>query len=242
LIKFNKEREKKEKERAEALARTVGNESLTQKGVSAEKELSETKKKQEQGAVKKAREEFLKASGKRKSAAENKLVGEADKLEEVEQEEKEETVPKKRKQKEKKGGRKMPVPCDDHGCQHMGITELKELPKLYLKTYVRKGNWLENTPCKDCAAKPEKEDGRVMDLATILKSKGEPMDDVARYCNFGVVAHSMEDEDAFKERFTCDMILCKDCYRGRLNKYEKEEQGRYTRRSRRVERTNLSLR
>lgn len=232
MIQLSKAREKKEKEREEALARTNRKESLTKKGAITEKEGSDAKKRHEPAAVKKARTDNIDTSSKRKNTAE-KVQAVTESSEEVEQQEKETRMPKKKKKIEKKGGRKIPVPCDDHGCQHMGITDLKDLPKKYLKSYVKEGNWLENKPCKDCAAKPENEEGRVMDVATIIQSKGEPMDDMARYCNFGSVAHSMKDEDAFKERFTCDMILCKDCYRKRYNMYEMEEQSKDTRRSRR---------
>lgn len=139
--------------------------------------------------------------------------------------------PKRNKGALEKGWRKMPVPCDDQGCQHMGITELKELPKAYLKSYVKEGKWLANKPCKDCAARPEIEGDRVMDVADILTRNGEPNGDMARYCNYGPNAHSMEDDDEFKVRFTCDMILCKACYRKRNNRYEEMEAATGRRRS-----------
>jgi hypothetical protein len=132
----------------------------------------------------------------------------------------ESSAPKIRKAIEKKGRREMPKPCDDHGCQHVGIHELKELPKEYLKVYVKRGNWLCNKPCKDCACKPEEEKDRVMDVAEILKDKKVRSDDMARYCNYGRTAHSMEEDDEFKQRFTCDMVLCKGCYKKRVDKYE----------------------
>jgi hypothetical protein len=101
----------------------------------------------------------------------------------------EDSAPKKKKTIEKKGRRAMPKPCDDHGCQHVGIHELKELPKEYLKVYVKRGNWLCNKPCKDCACKPEEEKDRVMDVAEILKNKKVKNDDMARYTATTVGLH-----------------------------------------------------
>jgi hypothetical protein len=144
----------------------------------------------------------------------------------------EDSAPKKKKVIEKKGRRAMPKPCDDHGCQHVGIHELKELPKEYLKVYVKRGNWLCNKPCKDCACKPEEEKDRVMDVAEILKNKKVKNDDMARYCNCGRTAHSMEEDDEFKQGFTCDMVLCKGCYKKRVDKYEADN-GSANRRSNR---------
>jgi hypothetical protein len=131
-----------------------------------------------------------------------------------------ERASKEKRAVEKKGGREMPKPSDDHGCQHTGIHELKELPKEYLKVYVKTGNWLCNKPCKDCAGKPKEEKDRVMDVAEILKDKKVKKDDMARYCNYGRTAHSMEDDDEFKQGFTCDMVLCMGCYKRRVDKYE----------------------
>jgi hypothetical protein len=70
------------------------------------------------------------------------------------------------------------------------------------------------------ASRPEGEAGRVMDVETLLLCKEEPSQDIARYCNYGPVAHTME-EDEYKTIFSCNMVLCKGCYRKRKNEYEK---------------------
>lgn len=134
----------------------------------------------------------------------------------------------------RKGMRKIPTPCDDHGCRHMGLSELMALPKVYLKAYTKEGKWLVDKPCKDCASKKEDEEGRVMDVETLLRCKDEPAGDIARYCNCGPVAHSMEEEDEYKANFLCDMVLCKGCYRKRVNEYEKKTMASGRRSSRRT--------
>lgn len=130
---------------------------------------------------------------------------------------------KKRRVVTRKGQRQQPVPDDDHGCRHMGIHELKELPKKFLKTYVEPGNWLANKPCKDCASKPERETNRVLDVATILADNKANTDDMARICNWGPIGHAMGEDDEFKMGFTCDMILCKGCYNKRVEKCEEKK-------------------
>lgn len=116
----------------------------------------------------------------------------------------------------------------------MGISELMALPKMYLKAYMKDGKWLVAKPCKDCASRPEGEAGRVMDVETLLLCKEEPSEDIARYCNYGPVAHKMEKEDEYKTLFSCDMVLCKGCYRKRINEYEKVTMATGRRSSRRM--------
>jgi hypothetical protein len=141
---------------------------------------------------------------------------------------------KKRRCLETKGQRKMPVACDKYGCKHSGITELKELSRTYLKAYVKKDGWLYKTPCKDCASRPESEaENKVMEMATVLDKREEPNDDMARYCNFGPVAHSMKQGEEFKKGFACSMILCKGCFRKRLEMNDGNEGETSRRRSRR---------
>jgi hypothetical protein len=236
MAKFTKEREKREKVRNEVLAENRTKETLTGKGATTKRKELEAKRKQEQAAVHKARETAVglitEDEEEMESVVMERMILVADKEGRDVRRPPKGTVTRNRKPIVKKGRRKMPVPCDDHGCQHMGIAELKELPKDYLKSYIKEGNWLEKKPCKDCAAKPDDTDGvRVMDVATILSSNGEPSDDMARYCNYGSVAHTMDDDEEFKHKFTCDMILCKACYRKRSDKYEEEEQNKTNTRS-----------
>jgi hypothetical protein len=77
-------------------------------------------------------------------------------------------------------------------------------------------------PCYDCKKKTEEEvtgtEGivRVLDLANLLTGKKRNVDDMARYCNFGVASHGMEEDNGWKQSFACDMVLCILCYKERL--------------------------
>jgi hypothetical protein len=144
---------------------------------------------------------------------------------------------------EPKGTRKIPTPCDDNGCIHMGCGELMPLPKVYLKAYVKVGGWLYQKPCRDCKQKEnaadEKdkiEDGRVLILADLLSSKEvKSALQIAWYCNYGARAHGLDEGDEFKSKFACDMVLCVGCYdnRVRINTSGDKDEGTVTRRSRR---------
>jgi hypothetical protein len=136
-------------------------------------------------------------------------------------------TPRKKKKKDVttmkgQGNRKLPTPCDSYGCKHVGVLELKELPKTYLKTYVKEGGWLFQLPCYDCKKKSDKEVGgndesdRILDLANLLTGRKRNVDDMARYCNFGVTSHGMEEDNEWKKSFACDMVLCIPCYKERL--------------------------
>ena len=224
---MRKEKEKKEKERNIELARRMAGIGLSGRAAEEEKGRCATQRQKEDKAVKKTKKT---GSGPARTTVE------------AEEDREEERLPKRKKQKvvtvplntsvakgkgtkklkktnkpKPKGGRKMPVPCDKEGCKHSGLTELREMSTPFLKAYVKKGGWLENMPCKDCAGKPEgQQTDRVMNVADLVNDTDEPKDDLARYCNCGPVAHSMKEGDGFKMGFTCDMILCKGCYRKRV--------------------------
>ena len=107
------------------------------------------------------------------------------------------------------GNRKVPEANDSQGCVHHGLLELLALPKVYLGAYVKEGGWLYKKPCKDCE---KKENGNVLDMSTLLKLKGRS--DVGYYCNCGPIGHKMseDEEPSYKQRWTCDMVLCMPCY------------------------------
>jgi hypothetical protein len=90
----------------------------------------------------------------------------------------------------KKGNRRKPNPCDGHGCDHGGVLELKELPRAYLKSYVKEGGCLFQMPCYDCRKKVDRKEVRkegtvrVLDLVDLLTGKKEKNDEMARYCNY----------------------------------------------------------
>lgn len=133
------------------------------------------------------------------------------------------------------GLRRMPKPSDKLGCTHMGVLELKELPRGYLKTYLKTGGWLYGRGCFGCKEKHELGGGderEVLDLSTLLTCKKVSSSEVARYCNFGVTSHSMDTEDDWKIPFACDMVLCMPCYKECLVKQGDLPGG--NRRSRRV--------
>jgi hypothetical protein len=112
------------------------------------------------------------------------------------------------------GKRKAPEAGDQHGCNHHGLLELLPLPKAYLEAYVKEGGWLYKKPCKDCAGKEREEKEQVLDVSTLLGLKGRK--DVGYYCNSGPAGHRMGDEAEWRHQWTCDMVLCLDCYARRL--------------------------
>jgi hypothetical protein len=124
----------------------------------------------------------------------------------------------------------VPEAGDSHGCIHHGLLELLALPKVYLTAYVKEGDWLYNKPCKDCETKDEGSPKRVLVMSSLLKVKGRT--DVEYYCNCGPAGHKMseEEEPSYKQRWTCDMVLCMPCYDER--KLKMGEGGGHTKRVR----------
>jgi len=113
------------------------------------------------------------------------------------------------------GKRKVPEATDKHGCSHYGVRDLKALPKDYLESYVKVGGWLHKKPCKDCATREENGRERVLDVSTLLNLKINK-DAVGYYCNSGPAGHTMGEEEEWRHQWTCDMVLCRDCYGDRL--------------------------
>jgi hypothetical protein len=128
------------------------------------------------------------------------------------------------------GKRKVPEATDDHGCRHYGLLGLKPLPKNYLESYVKKGGWLYKVPCKDCAVKSSEEnkEGGVVDVESLLSIRGRK--DVGYYCNCGPTGYAMDDDHDYKALWTCDMILCMNCYNERTSKMNNNGGSRRTRR------------
>jgi hypothetical protein len=113
------------------------------------------------------------------------------------------------------GKRKVPEATDTHGCSHYGVRDLKALPKDYLESYVKVGGWLHKKPCKDCATREENGREKVLDVSTLLNLKGN-RDAVGYYCNSGPTGHTMGEEEEWRHQWTCDMVLCRECYGDRL--------------------------
>jgi hypothetical protein len=121
------------------------------------------------------------------------------------------TKKKARKPPENEGKRMNPNPCDGNGCDHVGVLELKELPRIkelprtYLKSYVKEGGCFFHMPCcYDCKKKEGREDvegeGTVMllDLADLLTHKKGNNDEMAQYCNYRGASHNMQEDDEWK--------------------------------------------
>jgi glucan-binding YG repeat protein len=148
----------------------------------------------------------------------------------------EETVihPKKKakakREVERKGKRKVQTASDKHGCAHTGLLALMALPKNYLKKYVKEGGWLHKQPCKDCAGQGI-EDGNVLDMSSLLNIKGVN-NEVGYYCNCGPTGYGMDEDDECKAAWTCDMVLCLECYSERKNKMDSEGGAKRTKRKR----------
>jgi hypothetical protein len=126
-------------------------------------------------------------------------------------------ITRTKKVEEQQGQRKVPKPSDQHGCTHSGLMELIALPKAYLETYVKVGGWLYKMPCKDCPCRERNgsQDCQVTDVSTLLVGKGR---DVGFYCNCGPTGHKMGEDHAYKALWTCDMVLCTECYGKRVEK------------------------
>jgi hypothetical protein len=127
----------------------------------------------------------------------------------------------------RKGQRKVPTATDKHGCTHTGLLGLMALPKKYLRSYLKENGWLHNKPCRDCGVKEEGErgSGKVLELSCLLSRKGG-QDEVGYYCNCGPTGFGMDDDDENKAAWTCDMVLCMECYSDRKNKMGNEGGGR----------------
>ena len=143
INKLRKERQEKEERRRAQLAAAKESKGLSEKTADDEKRQCAIQKRREQGAVKKtgnalaisktnSREEKEQKITKRKRAivvSRPLRTGIGARV----------TKPKGRTRCVEQGGRKMPVPCDQEGCKHSGLTELKELSRRYLKAYLKKG-------------------------------------------------------------------------------------------------------
>ena len=153
--------------------------------------------------------------------------------------------PSKKKKKEKivkekparieathQGERRVPKPTDDHGCNHSGLLELLPLERKYLQTYVKEGGWLDKVPCFDCNKKEgEINNDRVLNVAELLQLKGKQV--LGVYCNCGPIGHKMvaEEEPLRKTQWSCDMVLCFDCFDRRKKEIGDADRPKRTRRT-----------
>ena len=143
INKLRKERQEREERRRAQLAAAKESKGLSEKTADDEKRQCAIQKRREQGAVKKtgnalaisktnSREEKEQKITKRKRAivvSPPLRTGIGARV----------TKQKTKMRCVEQGGRKMPVPCDQEGCKHSGLTELKELSRRYLKAYLKKG-------------------------------------------------------------------------------------------------------
>jgi hypothetical protein len=106
-----------------------------------------------------------------------------------------------------RGLRKVQEASDKHGCV------LPWFVTQYIKRDILrplcKSGWLAiSKPCKDCEQGGVATDP-VQDLSTLLSKENR----CGFYCNCGPVGHKMDDDDCgWKEKWTCDMVLCVPCY------------------------------
>ena len=97
------------------------------------------------------------------------------------------------------GRRKIPTACDNLGCPHTGLRDMKSLDRAWCAAYLKVGGWLENRACKDCN----------LEVLNLMKVKGAP---VGYICNCGPTGHKMSDENEEKKDYLCDMVLCVPCH------------------------------
>jgi hypothetical protein len=127
--------------------------------------------------------------------------------------------PKRQKKEEApQGERKVPVPSDEHGCDHNGLLSLLPLDRKHLMAHVKEGGWLNQTPCYDCARNEDGGDKRVLNVSSLLNLKGGRQ--LGVYCDCGPVAHKMvqEEEAVRKQQWACNMVLCMDCFDARTKR------------------------
>ena len=130
----------------------------------------------------------------------------------------------------KQGTRQVPTAQDEYGCKHHGLRDLVCMNKADLEWLVKKGRWLYYKPCKDCAQMEndgEPADKRILDMATLLKTGNK---EFGRYCNCGPAGHRMGMHNDEKPLYSCDLVLCSNCYNKRLSKMETSMGGRSRRR------------
>jgi hypothetical protein len=86
-----------------------------------------------------------------------------------------------------------------------------------LEAYVKVDGWLYQKPCKDLSEQGGDATDRVLGFVHIIAFKGKQM-------GFIVIvdqSDKMEDDDCgWKEKWTCDMVLCVPCYEQRNNKMD----------------------
>ena len=133
------------------------------------------------------------------------------------------------------GERKVPQAGDSHGCNHSGLLELLPLERKYLQTYVKEKGWLDKVPCFDCNKNEgEKDHDRVLNVAELLQLKGKQV--LGVYCNCGPVGHKMvaEEEPTRKTQWSCDMVLCLECFESRKKEMGDTDGPKRTRRTKKV--------
>ena len=204
-------RKKRESEKKEELDARNGKGNLAQDALAAQADIMNKVKKGHEDAAKQFRKNVkaFTTDNKRKAGTA-----------------KDPKQPSKKKKKEKivkekparieathQGERRVPKPTDDHGCNHSGLLELLPLERKYLQTYVKGGGWLDKVPCFDCNKNEgEKNHDRVLNMAELLQLKGKQV--LGVYCNCGPVGHKMvaEEEAMRKTQWSCDMVLCFNCF------------------------------
>jgi hypothetical protein len=90
------------------------------------------------------------------------------------------------------------------GCRHVGVMELRQLPKLDVRFYLEVGEFLHDRRCTDCAMSVE-------EFATTA------MGTVAFVCDEGMKGFHANDQDLHKARLMCELILCGGCHVKRVN-------------------------
>jgi hypothetical protein len=95
-------------------------------------------------ASKKSRKEAADNATKWKAAQSGTAPPPSNNTKKVKQKAKRAKPPKKADPEQ--GQRKVPVPCDTHGCDHHGLLEFLKLERSLRRAFVKKGGWLHENP------------------------------------------------------------------------------------------------
>ena len=204
-------RKKKESEKKEQLDARSGKGNLAQDALAAQADARNEVKKGHEDAAKQLRKnvkDFNRDNGRKAGATKDP--------EQPSKKKKKVSAPKAKQagiEATLQGEREVPEAGDSHGCDHSGLLELLPLERKCLQTCVKERGWLDKVPCFDCNKnKGEKNQDRVLNVAELLRLKGKQVLGVC--CNCGPVGHKMvaEVEPTRKTQWSCDVVLCLECF------------------------------
>ena len=129
------------------------------------------------------------------------------------------------------GCREVPTAKDPYGCKHSGLRDLICMERTDLAFMVKDNGWLSNRPCKDCVSTEpgsSEMDTRILDMKMLLKKGNRAF---GWFCNCGQTGHKMAPDDPDKPKYTCDLVLCHNCFEKRESKRAGSTSGGRTRRT-----------